>query len=106
MEVKSSEPIAEAEIKNILGKRKETEELAYEQAQVLEHAERFAEAAPAKARKLVEEIRKNEKIPAETAMKIVDTMPKRIPTLKAILIKEKVELSDEELDAVLKLITK
>ena len=104
MEVKTSEPAPESEVKVLLGKRKtKDEELAYEQAQAEEHAEKFAELTPAKTKKLVEDIRKNEKISLETAIRIVDIMPKYIPTLKAILIKDNVDLSDEELNAVLKL---
>lgn len=107
MENKNSEPVSESEVKVILEKRKgNEEELAYEQAQALEHAERYAELTPAKAKKLIEDIRKNERIPIETAIKITEIMPKQTSTLKAILIKDKVELNDEELGAVLKLTAK
>ena len=41
MEVKSSEPTPESEVKNLLKKRKDEEELEYEGAQALEHAEKF-----------------------------------------------------------------
>ncbi len=104
MEIKSSEPVAESEVKSTLKKRKgEEEELAYEQSQALEHAEIFSENTPAKTKKLIDELKKNEKLPVETVIKIADIMPKNVSTLKAILIKDKVELSDEELEGVLKL---
>ena len=107
MENEKTEPVPESEIKAELEKRKkEEEELAYEQAQALEHAEKYIELTPAKMKKLVEDIRKNEKIPLETAIKIAEIMPKHVSTLKAILIKDKVELSDEELNAVIKLTAK
>lgn len=107
METKKSEPVPETEVKETLKKReKEDEELAYEQAEALEHAEKFVEITPAKAKKMIEEIRKNEKIPLETAIKIVEMMPKHVSTLKAILIKDKVELSDEELNGIIKLTAK
>jgi DNA-directed RNA polymerase subunit F len=107
MKTTSSEAVSLAEVKDALKKReKESEELAYEQAQSLEHADKFSEVTPAKAKKLISEIRKNEKIPEETAVKIVDIMPKHVSTLKAILIKDNVELSDEELEAIIKLLKK
>ncbi len=107
MKIVSSEPVPLTDVKEILKKReKDEEELAYEQAQSLENAEKFAEATPAEVKKLISEITKNNKIPAETAVKIMDLMPKYVSTLKAILIKDKVELSDEELEAVIKLLKK
>lgn len=106
MEVKSSEAVPESEVKNLLKKRKDEEELEYERAQALEHADKFVKSKPTTIKKLVEELRKNEKIPLETAIKIADIMPKRVSTLKAILIKDKVELSDEELDGIVKLTAK
>ena len=107
MENKKTEPVSESVVKSELEKRKnEEEELAYEQAQALEHAEKYIELTPAKMKKLIEDIRKNEKIPLDTAIKIAELMPKHVSTLKAILIKDKVELSDDELTAVIKLTAK
>ncbi len=106
MEIKSSEPLTLAEVKDILKKREKDGELAYEQAQSLENADKFSSNTPAKAKKLVAELAKNEKIPLETAAKLVDIMPQQASTLKAILIKDKVELSDEELEAVVNLLKK
>jgi len=107
MENEKTEPVSESEVKAELSKRqKDEEERAYEQAQALEHADKYIELTPAKMKKLIEDIRKNEKIPLDTAIKIAEIMPKHVSTLKAILIKDKVELSDEELNAVIKLTAK
>ena len=107
MKIDSSRPVPLTDVKEILREReKEEGELAYEQAQSLENADKFAESTPAKAKKLISEIEKGGKIPLETAVKIVDIMPKHVSTLKAILIKDKVELSDGELEAVIKLLNK
>ncbi len=107
METKKTEVVSEADVKAALSKRKnDDEELAYEQAEALEHAENCIELTPAKMKKLIEDIRKNEKIPLETAIKIGEIMPKHVATLKAILIKDRVELTDEELSAVIKLTAK
>ncbi len=107
MNIVSSEPIPLEEVKEILKKRKkEDEALAYELDQTLENAEKFAGSSPAETRKLIEEIRKNDKIPLETAIKIVDVMPKKAQTLKTIMLKDRIELSDEEVEAVIKLLNK
>ncbi len=106
MKIDSSKPVPLSEVKEILKKREKEEELAYEQAQSLENADKFANSTPAKTKKLISEIEKDGKIPSETAVKIVDIMPKHVSTLKAILIKDKVELSDEELEAIIKLLKK
>ncbi|MFH2107013.1 MAG: RNA polymerase Rpb4 family protein [Candidatus Micrarchaeota archaeon] len=106
MKVTSSHPVSLAEVEELLSKRKkEDEELAYEQQQSLEHAEKFKKGSAKDAEKLVALITKNnEKISQETAVKIADIMPKKLETLKAILIKDKISLSDEEVDDVFKLL--
>ena len=105
MKIVKSDPISVSEAKEMLEKREKEGELNYEQTLAMEHAGKFASEKPKAARKKIEEIiKKNGKIPPETAVKIVDILPKNISTLKAIMLKDKVELSDEELDEILKLV--
>ncbi len=101
MDIKSSKAVTVSEAKEILAKRKEDGELGYEQSQALENAEKYAKYDPEKARKLVEEIAKG-KIPHETAIKIVDVCPDNAATLRAILVKDRIELSEEEINEILK----
>lgn len=102
MEIKSSKPISISEAKEILAKRKGETEMGYEQSQALDNSERFATADVDKARKLIENLRKNEKISAELAVKIVDVHPKIPATLRAILVKDRIEMSEEEIEKILK----
>lgn len=102
MRVKSTRPVTLSEARELLSERKEMGELGYEQAQALEHAEKFARHDTAKAKKLIATLTKNEKIPQATAARIVDICPENAATLKAILAKDKVELSDEEISQILK----
>jgi DNA-directed RNA polymerase subunit F len=103
MEIKGSKPVTVSEAKDILAKRKsEQAELGYEQGQALEHAERFGTEDAEKARKLVEKIAKAVKISPEIAVKIVDVRPSTIASLRAILSKDKIELSEEDAEKVLK----
>ena len=101
MEVLSSKPVSLSEAKEIFEKRKkEEEELGYEQQQTLEYSEKFAKHSAKDAESLVKGLMKNKKLNEETAIKIADIMPKNVETLKAILLKDKVELSEEELGEI------
>ena len=68
---------------------------------MLEHAERFSRMEADKARKTVKELAKG-KITEEMAVKIVDVMPATVASLRAIISKDKVELTDEEAAHILK----
>ncbi len=103
MEVKGSKPVTISEAREILAKRKEEQaELGYEQSQALENAERFSKADSDKAKKLVEKISKIGKISIDAAVKIVDIRPATMGSLKAILSKDKIELSEEDGEKILK----
>jgi len=102
MEIKSSKPVTISTAKEILTKRKEDGELGYEQNQALENSERFAAADEKKAKAIVEALGDMEKMTPELAAKIVDVSPKSVATLRAILVKDRVELSEDEANAILK----
>jgi DNA-directed RNA polymerase subunit F len=102
MDIRSSKPVTISEAKDILAKRKEDGELGYEQAQALESTEKFGKHESTKAKKLVETVLETGKVSHELAVKIVDVMPDNPATLKAVLVKDKVELSDDEIARILK----
>ena len=105
MNIVSSKSISISEVKEILEKRKKKEELAYEQQQSFEHAEKCSKHSSKDAQKLAKSIiEKNEKIVETTAVKIVDIMPQHVETLKAIFVKDKIVLSDEEVNDVFKVL--
>ncbi|MFH1222123.1 MAG: RNA polymerase Rpb4 family protein [Candidatus Micrarchaeota archaeon] len=105
MKVTKSDPLSLVEAKELLDKRKEEGELNYEQTLALEHAEKFATLTVKKAREKVEAIqKKSDKVPESTAVKLVDVMPKSAATLKAVLLRDKVELTDDEIGEILKII--
>lgn len=99
MEIKSTKPVPVSDAKEILAKRSGDGELGYEQSQALENAERFFSE---KTADIIKKLSKNEKISEELAAKIADVRPAKPETLKAILVKDRVELSDEEVDSILK----
>jgi DNA-directed RNA polymerase subunit F len=102
MEIKGTKPVTVSEAKDILAKRKEeVTELGYEQNQALEHSERFGKLDAEKARKLVEKLVKS-KLSEELAVKIVDVHPTTVASIKAIVSKDKIELSEEDAEKILK----
>jgi len=102
MDVKASKPVTVAEARELLSERKEQGELGYEQSQALEHAEKFTKFDTTRAKKLVSALVKGNKLSEALAAKIVDICPENAATLKAILAKDKAELSDDEISQILK----
>lgn len=107
MEVTSTKPVPVATVKRILEKRVDSgEELGYEQAQALEHAKAFVKMEEKAAARLIAELAELPKMSLETSIKIVDVMPAKTTTLKAILSKDKIELNEEELARLMDCISK
>ncbi|MCI0504361.1 hypothetical protein L0Y65_06680 [Candidatus Micrarchaeota archaeon] len=102
MQIKSSRPVSVSEAKEILTKRKEDGELGYEQSQAFENSDRFGDTDSKKAKKLIESISSSGKVSLELATKIVDVHPGSAATLRAVLVKDRVELSEDEVNEILK----
>lgn len=105
MDIVSSKPVGLSTVKKILEKRPK-EELGYEQQQALEYVKTFCKLDEKTAAKLVEGLSKQSQLTEETLIKLANILPKRSPTLKAILSKDKIELTDEELSHVFELVKK
>ena len=107
MNVTSSKSVSLAEVKEILENRKKDApegKLEYEQSQALEHAIKFAKFRKGESEKAAASIAKNAKISLELALKIVDIKPATAETLKAILLKDKIDLGEDEINEIFKLL--
>jgi DNA-directed RNA polymerase subunit F len=102
MKINASKPATLSEVREILSERGEEGELGYEQSQALEHAEKYWKCDSKKVQKLLGNLTKKDKMTEEIALKIIDVLPKDPTTLKAILAKDKIEMSDEELADIIK----
>lgn len=102
MEIKSSKPISLADAKEILSERSKESEMGYEQTQSLESMERFSRHPKDKSEKLIANLKENKKITSEIAVKLVDIAPDNPSTVRAIVSKEKLDLSDEEIEQIIK----
>jgi len=101
MKIIRSRPLTIPEAGELLEERKKEMELEYEQTLAAEHAEKFSHSKPSDASKLVKEFVENG-LDQDTAVKIVDVSPKHQETLRAILAKNKTEMSEEEMGSVMK----
>lgn len=107
MKIISSMQLTLAEVKEILDARKKEGEFGYEQKQAYEYAEYFAKQNKKEAKKSVESlISENKKITRETAVTLVNIAPTSPKIIKMIALKNKIELSDEEVEKILKIIHK
>ncbi len=102
MDMKSSKPVTAAEARTILAARKEAGELGYEQAQALENLEVTVKIEPKKVEGLEGKLVKAGKIGKELAAKLIDIRPDNPATVRAILSKDKVELTEEEVNEIVK----
>ena len=96
-----------AEVRAILDeirtRRASEEELGYELRRAIRHAELFAKGTAEESRLMVEELNKLEKMSPDIAIKIADIRPKTRDELRAIYAKERFNLGEEELDAILEI---
>lgn len=106
MKVLSSKPVSNSEVNDILKKRQKDGEIGYEQETALEYSENFTRNTKSESDKLAKQIMKNEKINQETAIKIADLSPDNPDLIKSILLKDKIELSEEEISEIVKIFAK
>ena len=101
MKIESREPVPLSVVYRMLKKREKEGEMGYEQENALEHAKKFA-GKEKEELELLEKL-KQMKIPAETSVNIVNVRPAKKETLLAILVRENVELAEEDMKKVIKL---
>jgi DNA-directed RNA polymerase subunit F len=91
-------PATLAEVEKILEKRQSVGggEFGFEQQTSLEYARRFSHLKHGDASEMLAELEKLD-VKTETAVKIVDLLPKNKSQLMLILSKDKVELSEKKL---------
>ena len=99
----SSKSVTLAEVKDTLDSREKEGELGYEQKQAQDYATKFSKNEKKEAKTLVEKLMGNKKITRETAVTLVNIAPKYPEVVKTIAVKDKIELSEDEIEEILKL---
>jgi len=79
-------------------------ELSYEQQNTLDYADKFAKITPKEADELEKKLREISGLTEKQVVSIVNVLPKKEDELKAILAKDKLELDEEQIKTVAKII--
>jgi len=106
MEVKDEKVITDAEAKEILETREKSGELKYEQANALKHLRKFCTLSKEKAEKLIEELRKIEKLRDKQIVAIVNFLPEDKEDLKVVLYKDYSSFTEDEITLILEAVKK
>jgi len=106
MDIKTSKPVGISFVKKYMAKLKLNEETAtYEQMQALDYVNTFAKMDTKKAEKLVKQLVKDiSKLDEETAIKLVDIIPAKADTVRAICVMNKNNVEDADLQKILDII--
>ena len=94
--------VTNAEAQEILGKVKE-EELGEVQRRTLDYARKFSKITPDKADKLVEELSSKLQLDRNDAIQIVNSLPKTIEELRAVLTVKGRFVSTDQLNGILEI---
>ena len=103
MDIISEELVPDSKAKELLESREGEGELKYEQKNSLEVLKKFVKIDSDKIDELIAELKKIEKLRDRQVMTIVNFLPEDREDLRAVLHKDYSSLTDEEIDAVLKL---
>ena len=106
MEIKDEKVITDAEAKEILEAREKRGELKYEQANALKHLRKFCPLSKEKALKLVEELKKIEKLRDKQIVAIVNFLPEDKEDLKVVLHKDYSSFTEDEITLILEAVKK
>ena len=94
--------VTNAEAQEILGKIKE-EELGEFQRRTLDYARKFSKISPDKAEKLVEDLSSKLQLDRNDAIQIVNSLPKTIEKLRAVLTVKGRFVSTDQLNGILEI---
>ena len=89
------------EVKKMLEKEADQRELTYEQRTALQHATAFSAMSTTKIRKLVKELMKFERVNEFYACKLADVMPSEPTEVRAIFVRERFDLTEDEIKGIL-----
>lgn len=105
IEIISEKPVPIAEVKDLIGKRKE---YSYRQKLALEHAKDNAKISQKNTQALIEDLKKLEirRLRERDIIKIADMVPKTIDDLKVIVSGSATPLIKEEMEKVIEIVKK
>lgn len=102
----AEKPITLAEVLEILERRKREGELDYGQRLTYDYAQKFARLNAKNARKLVEELLELGNLREHQAVALANLMPESPEDVQLIFQKERIRLTDEDVQKILELINR
>ncbi|MBU1197808.1 RNA polymerase Rpb4 family protein [Candidatus Micrarchaeota archaeon] len=106
MEQLNEKYITLSEAKDLLEKRKKDSELSYEQQNALDYLEKFAKLSKTESEKMKKELEGLGILTDKQIVYLINIVPQKEDTVKAILSQEKLELNGEQVKTVLKVCKK
>jgi DNA-directed RNA polymerase subunit F len=108
MEVKEEKMILWAKARKLLeAKEKESgKELGYEQKNALEHLRKFSKLSEKKAKDMLEELGKIDRLKERQKINIANMLPHDMDDLKVLFANEVITLSDEDKKKILSIVKK
>lgn len=106
MEIISEELVTNSKAKELLETKEKEGELKYEQKNSLEILRKSTKFDSKKVDEIILELKKVEKLRDRQIISIVNFLPEDKDDLRAVLHKDYSSLTDEEIDAVLKVVKK
>jgi DNA-directed RNA polymerase subunit F len=109
LDLLESKPITLATVAEKLAQRKKESpsgELEYEQTNTLAYSETFAGVPADKLNSFEKELEKIATLPADAVVALADLLPRKEDEVKQILAAVKVELGDEQLKEIIKILKK
>ena len=100
----STRNVTLVDVKETLTERNKEGELRYEQQQAFDYSKKFAKLTPAKAEKLLKELKEIEGLDEDFITKTVDILPQTIEVAR--LISAKGTVSDDKLKQIVELAIK
>lgn len=104
MEVEDEKVTSWIEVKKILIKKEKEKELGYEQKNALEHLRKFCKIPDSKAEKIIEELKKMEKLKDKHIVNILNFLPENLDDVRIIFANERVVLTDDDKKKILKIV--
>jgi len=106
MKIINEKSISMGEARIIMEKQEKNRELNYEQKLALEHLKKFTKLKDKEAEKLIEELGCIVKMLPDTAVQLINILPKTADELRLIFSREKFSLKEDEIKKILDVLSK
>ena len=104
MDIEDEKVVGWLDAKKILMENEKKKELVYEQKNALEHLRKFCKLSEKKYEKMIEELRKIEKLKDKHIVNIINFLPQTQDELRVLFVNERVVLTDDDKKKILKIV--